>query len=94
MKHGLHFNKNNTCKRIIRAFEESGETFLTTQEIVNILFQQRTSTGKLFTNNFTRHTITQTLNKYPFFTKVGNKKIRDKKTSYSVNCWAIVEEEE
>ena len=94
MKHGLHFNKNNTCKRIIRAFEESGETLLTTQEIVNILFQQRTSTGKLFTNNFTRHTITQTLNKYPFFTKVGNKTVRDNKTSYKVNCWAIVEEEE
>tara|TARA_R100000353_G_scaffold36770_2_gene29290 strand:- start:7535 stop:7819 length:285 start_codon:yes stop_codon:yes gene_type:complete len=94
MKHGLQFNKNNTCKRIIRAFEESGEKALTTQEIVNILFQQRTSTGKLFTNNFTRHTITQTLNKYPFFTKVGSKTVKDRNTGYSVNCWSIVEEEE
>ena len=95
MENRLYFNKNRICKRIIRAFKESKEDCLTFQEIENILFEQRTSTGKLFTNNFTTQTISQTLNKYPFFEKIGTKMVKtvvgDK---VKVNCWAIIEEEE
>ena len=95
MENRLYFNRNKICRRIFRAFRESNEETLTTQEIINALFEQKTATGKPFINRFTKQTITQTLNKYPFFLKTGTKTVKSiAGNTMNVNCWAIVEEEE
>ena len=94
MENRIYFIKNNTCKRIFKAFNESEEKSLTTQEIINALFMQRSSTGKPLINRFTTQTITQTLNKYPFFVKTGTKKIKSVMgNSMKVNTWSLAEVE-
>lgn len=62
---------NKNCRRIIRAFEESGESVLTTHQIYSRLLDQTSATGKRLVTCPTRHTLAQTLNKYPFFEKAG-----------------------
>jgi len=92
MENRLYFNKNKICRRIFRVFKESNEEALTTQEIINALFEQTTTSGKPFINRFTKQTITQTLNKYPFFLKAGTRTVKSiSGNNMNVNCWKVKE---
>ena len=94
MENRVYFNINNICKRIFRAFEESDEKLLTTQEIINALCDQRTKTGKLYSNEFSKGTITQTLNKYPYFIKMGLRTVKSiTGNTMKVNTWSLTEVE-
>ena len=94
MENKIYFVKNNTCKRIIKVFDESEEEALTTQEIINALCDQRTKTGKLYSNEFSKGTITQTLNKYPYFIKMGLKTVKSiTGNTMKVNTWSLTEVE-
>ena len=85
-----YFNKNRICKRIIRAFNESENECLTSQEVFSLLLDQTTKKGTKFTITYTKQNIAQTLNKYPFFEKSGVTKSKSMaNNSMTVCCWRL-----
>ena len=67
----LYWKKNRICTRIIRAFSESEKKSLTTKEIFHLMLDQTNRHGAKYISNFTMQKVSQILNKYPFFEKVG-----------------------
>jgi len=71
MKENRVYWNSNTCKRIIKAFDQSDELVLSTQQIHSIMMEQRNTYGAKLKSCPTRQSVAQTLNKYPFFEKAG-----------------------
>tara|TARA_R110001592_G_scaffold122066_1_gene328472 strand:+ start:883 stop:1179 length:297 start_codon:yes stop_codon:yes gene_type:complete len=67
----VYWNKNNTCKRIIKAFRQSEKKQLSTHQIYTILLEQKNSYGGKLRTCPSRHSLAQTLSKFPYFSKAG-----------------------
>ena len=67
----LNYPITNTIKRIFRAFEENGDK-LSTNEIYAIMLNQvQLRGGRVYSKNPSKGTLSQILNKYPYFRKAG-----------------------
>lgn len=66
-----YYPMGNTVKRIIRVFDENGETLSTNEVYVFLLNQKSPRTGRFYKKNPSKGTLAQILSKYPYFSKTG-----------------------
>ena len=90
----LYFRKTTNVKRIIRVFEEHGDN-ISTQQIMDFLFDQKSKKGTRYLKQPKRGTVAQLLNKYPFFERIGTTKEKSlTNNKMAVALWKLNDEEE
>ena len=66
-----YYPMGNTVKRIIRVFDENGETLSTNEVYIFLLNQKSPRTVRFYKKNPSKGTLAQILSKYPYFSKTG-----------------------
>ena len=88
-----YYPKGNTVNRIIRVFNEHGDT-LSTNEIYTLMMNQtQLRGGKNYRKNPSKGTLAQILSKYPYFVKKGYTDERTIQGSrMRISVWSLTEE--
>ena len=66
-----YYPMSQTVKRIIRVFDENGESLSTNEVYVFMLNQKSPKSGRFYKKNPSKGSLAQIISKYPYFSKTG-----------------------